>query len=165
VRVDRRGCGRGGVDCDGLGNDTERDAMKTLTRMIYQAGDGTEFNVRHQCERYEAELAAVAPIMARLPKNDLPHGKCKQHDREVLLQVKRDLFALVLAKMGREFPGWRKWNADDVHPMSIVGRVLDDYGGALAKAWSRLAFFNFDNGREYDQPFYANHPDKAELIP
>ena len=127
----------------------------------FVATDGARFKQQNHCEEYEEELKLVETIT--LPKTDLKHGTYTQWGRKILLQAKRDLFALVLEKYGDSFPEWREWEPDDVHPMSVVGRVLGDHGGPLANAWSRLACFNFDNGREYDQAYFANHPAEARL--
>lgn len=134
--------------------------MRSTTIECYYADDGTRFFDHGQCERYEAELRSVAHI--KIPESKLSHGTYKQHDRYTLLAIKRALWPFVLQKCGDQFPQWREWNPDEVHPMSIVGRVLDDYGGPIANKWAKLARFNFDLGREYDQPYFANHPDEAK---
>lgn len=65
--------------------------MRHETVTEYVACDGTRFKDKERCLAYEDEFHAVEPIMARLPKTDLEHGTYVQHDRETLLQVKRDL--------------------------------------------------------------------------
>ena len=127
--------------------------MKTEQVTEFVAVDGARFKDRDRCVEYEAELAAVAPFLAMLPETDLNHGIYAQHEAEPLREAKRGLYALVVGK---------NQDADKVHVCSTVGRVMDDSGlGPLSKAWTRLAFFNFDLGREYDQPYFANHPDEA----
>lgn len=127
----------------------------------YVASDGARFRDPQQCESYERELSMVQPIMNRLPKGDLNAGQYRQHDKEFLLQIKRDLWALVLTRYGKDFPEWLGHDADSIHPLSGVGRVMSDIGGPIAEAWGWLAYFNFDLGREYQQPYYALHPDEA----
>ncbi len=131
--------------------------MKTIES--YEAIDGTKFFNRGQCERYESELRLVSEI--KIPNSKLWHGTYKQHDRQSLLAIKRAVFALVLQKFGDSYPEWRKWDADDVHQMSIVGRVVSEGSGPITNAWNQLGRFNFDLGREYDQPYFALHPDEA----
>jgi len=75
--------------------------------------------------------------------------------------VKRELFALLVEEYGKTYPIWRELNADDVHPMSYVGRVIDDCGGPLAKAWRMLADYDFSTGRKYSQPYFALQPNEA----
>ena len=134
----------------------------TISR--YTCTDGTAFDSKAAATEYEAEYQSVADILKRTPRNDLRHGTYVTHDVEMLRQIRRDLWPLVLAKVNAKdsFPQWLKWDADEVHPLSIVGRVLDDYGGPVAKAWSRLARFCFDTGREFDQPYFVTHPNEAK---
>jgi hypothetical protein len=128
----------------------------------YVARDGTRFKDKERCEKYEAELSAVEPIIAMLPQHDLGHGTYLPCDRYLLLAVKRRLFALVLAKYGDRYPTWKTFDADELHPRSVVGRVLDDCGrGPLSDAWATLARFDFNLGREYDQPYFVSHPNEA----
>lgn len=133
--------------------------MKSVT--TYEAIDGARFDDYRDCEKHETGLAVVNAILADLPAAE-PEGETYvQHDRETLLSVKRRLFELVLAKYGDSYPLWKEFDPDKVHPMSGVGRVLDDLGGPLASAWRRLSCYNFDNGREYEQPYFALNPDEA----
>jgi hypothetical protein len=128
---------------------------------VFVADDGTQFSDQATCAAHEALLARLKPIMARLPQSRPRGATYVQHDAETLRQVKRDLFGLVLERLGGSYPQWRDVNPDEVHPMSIVGRVLDDCGGPLAKAWSTLARYDFDTGREYEQPYFVAHPQEA----
>jgi len=127
----------------------------------YEARDGKRFWDRTRCEQYEEELTLVEPIMARLPVRNIGDEEYWQHDKEELLSVKRDLWALVVMRFGESYPSWRNFSADQVYPDSIVGRVLDDFGGPIATAWNRLRRFNFDLCREYEQLYYAINPSKA----
>jgi hypothetical protein len=128
----------------------------------YVACDGERFRDRAMCEKHEAMVLRINPIMDRLPKTHLEVGTYLQHDREVLRQVKRNLFAIAMEEFGDRYPKWKAFDADTVHPLSIVGRVLDDSGGPMNSAWARLACFDFDSGREYDQPYYVTHPGEAK---
>lgn len=135
--------------------------MKSEQVTRYTARDGAVFYDPRKADEYERELDQIEPIMSRLPANEVPGGKYIQHDPATLRSIKADLFKLVVRKHGESFPEWKKWKADEVHPLSIVGRVLDDCGGPLSHAWSKLARFNFNLGREYEQPYFAMNPDKA----
>ncbi len=129
----------------------------------YTTSDGSRFFSYEQAEAYEREWNSVAWIVARIPDSKLKHGTYKQHDHQKLLQIKRDLWPLVLAKVNARghYQEWLKLNPDDVHP-SGVSRVLGDTEGPIARAWESLTRFNFELGREYDQPYFANNPEKAE---
>lgn len=69
----------------------------------------------------------------------------------------------MLTKYGDSYPKWREWHADNVHPMSMVGRVLSDGTlGPLEIAWVTLARYDFLTGREYDQPYFVRNPTEAK---
>lgn len=136
--------------------------MKTELVTEYVANDGSRFRSKSECESHENEVALVAPTLAKLPVTPgLGNDEFVQHDKELLLRCKRNLFALVLVKYGDRYTEWKQWNADKVHPASVVGRVMSESDGQIAKAWNRLAFYNFDLGREYNQPYFANNPSEA----
>lgn len=135
--------------------------IKTIQQ--FTCSDGAKFLDKDEAEKHEAEYQLVKPILDRFPKGpNLERGTYRQHNIETLRQLKRDLFKLVLGKVGDDFPKWKGVNPDDVRPDSVVGRVMSDYGGPIASAWCNLGVFNFTLGREYDQPYFANHPEEAK---
>lgn len=135
--------------------------LRTENVTYYVANDGTRFTSPKKCQEHETLSATVALAMFYLP--ELPKSGFIQLEREQLFNVRRQLWKLVLDKYGDSYPEWRKHNADDVHPMCGVGRVLSDgNSGPIEKAWARLGAVNFDNCRLYSQPFYALNPDKCE---
>lgn len=131
----------------------------------YTCSDGQKFLSRSSAEQYESEYQQVLPILNRIPNTSLRHGTYVTHDLESLKQIKRDLWPLVLMKVNaaENYMTWLGWNPDDVHPLSIVGRVMDDMGGPISVAWRRLAVFCFEIGREFDQPYFVNH--QSEAVP
>jgi len=133
--------------------------MLTETVKEYVARDGARFKTAAECKAHEDQMDLIEPIMARLPLTRPEGNKYVQHDRETLLAVKRDLFAVVVRYFGQSYPEWRTKDPDAVHPCSIVGRVLSDNYGPLADAWRVLANYNFDLGREYEQPYFALNPE------
>lgn len=135
--------------------------MRKVERTIFIAVDGTEFAYESDCKKYEEAYFEIKPIMDRIPNSNLGSGQYKQYDTSFLLQIKRDLWKLVIKQFGDSYPVWKTWNADDVHPMSIVGRILDDNGGLISRCWRKLENFNFELGREYQQPYFALHPEEA----
>lgn len=136
--------------------------MKTEQITEYVAKDGKRFRSGHAAEKHEEELDAVSLVI--LPRGSPPSGKYIQHNPITLRQAKRDLFALILAKHGQQFPEWRKFDADEVHPRSIVGRVLDDSDGPLTDAWNGLSVYDFETGREYEQPYFVDHPEETTPV-
>lgn len=135
--------------------------MKTITRTLYIANDGTEFLSEQKCREYESEKAKLDAIFKGIPQWPDKHGSFVVVPRITLLNARRELWKLVLKEYGDSWPQWKTWDADEVHPMSVVGRVLDDCGGLIAKAWSKMRSWDFEKGRIYDQPYFASHPDEA----
>ena len=127
----------------------------------YKTTDGSRFFDRQFAERHDEEYHLVKPVADLLPKTDLKHGTYKQHDSANLRAIKRKVWELVLAKHKDSYPRWADWDADEVHPCSVVSRVLDG-DGPLCQLWNRLSRFNFELGREYDQPYFALHPSEAK---
>lgn len=130
--------------------------------MQFTTSDGSKFLDRQRAESYEAEWQSVKPILDQIPQVNLGHGQFKSVPAEVLQKIRRDLWPVVVARYGSSWPKWREWQADEVHPMSIVGRVLSDCGGPIADCWNRLMVFDFERGRIYDQPYFVSHPNEAE---
>jgi hypothetical protein len=122
------------------------------------ANDGTHFDDQIACAAHEALLARIKAIMDRLPQSRPRGATYVQHNVDVLRKVKRELFALILERFGHTYPEWQNTDPDKVYPASIVGRVLNDAGGPLDRAWSTLARYDFDTGREYEQPYFAMNP-------
>lgn len=130
--------------------------------MVFQAPDGARFDDPDKCREHEALLAEVEAAVAPLGPDRPVHGAVyRQRDRAACLQAKRNLLAIVRRKFSpATFPVLQHPD-DDIHPMSSVGRIIDDTGGPLCKAWNRLMRINWDNFREYEQPYFALNPDKA----
>ena len=138
--------------------------MKIEQVTEYVAYDGKRFREEWPCLEYEAELATVTHIMRMMPDTP-PDGTYVECDCDVLKQIKRDLWALVLSEYGERWPAWKDWNVDDVRPDSIVGRVLSDCRhGPLEDAWAELQKCDFASGRVYKQPYYVLHPEEARLL-
>ncbi len=133
--------------------------MKIETAKKFTCSDGTVFyDDTVAAWAHEEEFLRVKPIADRIPDSNVRGGEYVQHDPQLLKQIRRDLWKLVLDRHGESFPAWRKFDADQVVIGSMVGRVLSDFSGPLAKAWMSLGRFDLDNGREYEQPYYVHHP-------
>jgi hypothetical protein len=131
----------------------------------FKTADGTEFAnesdaIEHEALSLRCERALESTIGKRR-KIDCKHYV--QHDIKIALQAKRLMLEIICEKHGDAYPVL-KTDADQVHPRSFVGRLADDIGGPIGKAWGRLCCIDFDNGREYEQPFFALNPDKAPTV-
>lgn len=125
--------------------------MKTETVTEFVCADGTRFRNSDKAEAYEIELSAVNQIMAKCPVVQLEDGEYFVWPKELLMSIRRDLWARVLEKYGESYPKW----SPTVCPMGTVGRVLDDFSGPLESAWSRMMRWDFDLGREYEQTYFV----------
>lgn len=129
-------------------------------RTVFVTDDGREFQSRSQAEKHQKLLERLQQIETLPPRRrDIAHGKWIQHPVE---QYRKWRMALV--KMTKEYFPDTYPDADpmEIHPHSYMGRVVDDSGpDPLRKQWQRLACTT-DDGREFDQPYFALNPDKAE---
>src|SRR5262245_55628740 len=96
--------------------------MKTITQ--YESVDGTKFNTEAECRKHDRlVLDCRKAIVALGPQRNIASHQYIQHDREVALQAKRN----VLAIMRREWSvgNYPVFNSpdDDIHPHSFVGRL------------------------------------------
>lgn len=131
-------------------------------KIMYEASDGKSFDTEAECVAYETgTLLPCIRIDALLPRRSLDAGQYYQHNHDDVVSFRRCLWRLVQAKYAIGFPHWADKCAEDIHPRSIVGRVLSDAGGPLNGLWYRLMCIDLDTAREYQQPYYANHPDEA----
>jgi len=127
----------------------------------YQAEDGTFFEDAALCVKHENLCRVVDLTMAPLGERLANAPGWIQHAPEVVVQCRMDIMELCreqgLAKM---FPVFLN---QDAHPMSAVGRILDDIGGPLRRAWGRFATID-EQGREHNQPYYAINGPAAEHV-
>ena len=105
----------------------------------------------------DALCAKVDAVMA--PLGDVPQhvkdGKgWLQHNLETVNKAKDGILDLCRdAGLDDDFPAFRN-KGRDCHPLSIIGRILNDRGGPLDKAWNRFCRID-TQGREHQQPFFA----------
>lgn len=136
---------------------------------IYRTTDGSEYRSIEKADAYESRVERLAPIMARLPQ--LPendgcqfvngHGYI-QHDYETARAVMNDVLNLIEELFEHKWiDQTRAKGPREAHP-SWVGRLISDYDDkALNRAWNRFMCIDWNTMREYGQPYYAAHPDKA----
>lgn len=139
--------------------------MQTVTR--YKADDGSEHATPEAASQRDADVAFVRDATAPLgPAKDLRSGaEYQQHRVSDVTAVKVRL----LRRAAERDPLFAQWIARgkangvseaDVHPRSWAGRYFDDTGGPLAVAWGRLSCIDAQ-GREWQQPYYVEHPNPA----
>lgn len=142
--------------------------MKTVIR--YKADDGTEWTDEASCLKRDALIAAVADATAGLlmPRPDaIEFDNGHGFVRHSLADVRRYKVAL-LTLAQRELPSFAGptqlgADPDQIHPMGIVCRWLDECSPPIARAWHRLMCIDSE-GREWGQPYYAMHPEHGEAF-
>lgn len=110
--------------------------METITK--FKALDGSEWNSEEDCRK--RDCLHLACELAMKPLGDVP--KAVSSGEVCRAQGMADSFPVFL------HPGRM------IHPLSGVGRILDDYGGPLNKAWCRFCRID-EHGREHQQCYYA----------
>lgn len=140
--------------------------VKQETRYI--ADDGTRFTDRLKCIAHEDLLTRVTWVMANLPaKARIPHGKFRWVNPDAAQQA-----ALEILRLARPYCGeLAKWidstiaglegRGDVVHPSWAHRAISDCCPSPLVSAWSRLYCIDAE-GREWDQPYFAEHPDEGD---
>lgn len=138
--------------------------MKEVTK--YQADDGRVFDTEHEAIVQDAKavsLKKISKLLKPIPEND----GCKfsngagyvQQDALRVQEYKRGIM-LLGACHHPKMAEWAK-NPIEVHPQSIVGRILSDCDQLLYRAWHRVMCMD-GQFREWGQPYYAMNPEKGE---
>jgi hypothetical protein len=135
--------------------------MKAVT--VYEAADGSRWNTPDACMRRDQDILEVAKAMLPLgQERSLESHEYIQRSGAVCLQVKRDLIEIAKKSYPpKDYPVFQN-DPDAIHPWSNAGRVISDTDGPLSTAWRRLMLINWENFREYQQPYFALNPDKIE---
>lgn len=141
--------------------------MKEVKR--FQSEDGKLFDSAEKCLSYEIDLTAVQTVMSLLnptPKDDHcefanGRGFVRQDIQlvEKCMRIVINIAAIDLKDKKEEIME---------HPFlyrnSVIGRYLSDSDkGFLYSAWCRFMCMD-DIGREFGQPYFSAHPEKAEQI-
>lgn len=131
--------------------------MEAITK--YKAIDGSEWRTEKEAMSREALFAEIESVMAPLAGSLAIAGfdsdQFYQHEAKTVIACR----VAILALAAREFPTFdvfRHKPPEEVRPLSIAGRILDDCGGPLNRAWARFARID-DLGREWQQPYFANN--------
>lgn len=121
--------------------------MKRIT--IFEATDGSRWDSVEQCIERDRLDKRVRDIEATIPEVPKVASVCVH--RHAMLVAKRKVVV-----MCRElYPDHSVFqhDADEIHPMSGAGRILDDCGGPLSRIW--YLFMCWHDDRIYNQPYYA----------
>lgn len=140
----------------------------------WEAKDGREFVLKSDCEAYEKLCVEVDALIATLkPRPDLPGCRFEngagyiQQERGAVLDFQRAITRIAKRSFtSDEFAGHFDFamNADKPVGYTMVGRLIDEgCPRPVGKAWQRIMCMD-SRFREWGQPYYTNHPEKAEQV-
>lgn len=142
--------------------------MPTAT-IIYTTADGTRFDTEEEAKAHEVLVAKINAAMAPLGETPeaVEDGKgWLQHRPANVAKAKSTLCKLIAPQLEADWPHLAKamrQTPQEVHPMSLVGRILSDFGGPLNNAWGRFGRID-GQGREHQQSYFAlNGPGKEHV--
>jgi hypothetical protein len=144
--------------------------MRTQTITQYVADDGRIFQDYAKCLAHEQLVKRLTEATSVLPPrcHTIPTHGYIQHSTEQLNLALQRVWGIILDEYGDEYPEWRDMLPAQAHPGSLVGRVLYDSDSPIdVLAYRRFACCDFRTGREYQQPYFVQHPAEAptEYIP
>lgn len=141
--------------------------MKRIVK--YQADDGTEWPEAEAAQKRDQLIADVRDATAGVlkPRPEISHfrGYVRQDPARVL-QYKAALLRLAHRELPNLVTEADAANPAGMHNNSIIIRYLDDCGREakpIAQAWWRLQCID-EEGREWEQPYYALNPGKGEQV-
>lgn len=132
--------------------------MQPIT--LYEATDGSRWTTPEAATKRDVFCEAIRLAMEPLgPARPLRNGAWIQHCAATVTRVK--VAVLTIAERERVIDLNGKPPAS-AHLQGILGRFFDDAGSNPAsQAWHRLRCIVEEAGREYDQPYFAIHPEQA----
>lgn len=136
--------------------------MKKIT--VYQCEDGTRFDKENEALGYESYAARAKAIESQLVSigRELNGNEYIQQDPAVVKKAKYDFLTLVAQRL----PKWKDWAIgcrDGIRHISHIQRIICDYN----IKWMQNLDFRLscidESGREFQQPYYVNHPEEATI--
>lgn len=144
--------------------------MKPITK--YQSDSGEVWNTAEDASAADAVGLLMAQFIAPLGPEADDEG-CKfangggyiQHDPEVVVAARAEIVKFLrLGPLKWVFKGHEEVRDEEWQTGSILGRCIDDSHNlprAVKDAWYRLHRID-EKGREWGQPYFTFHPEKAE---
>lgn len=140
--------------------------MQTITK--FRAYTGAEFDDVDKCRTYEDRCHRIDTELARLPNHILSGcdfangGGYIQHAAGTFYSVRENL--LKIAKETCDHRWIDQALADPSFHASWIHRLTSEGNDShLDRAWHRILCTD-PNLREWGQPFYAAHPDRAKQV-
>lgn len=135
--------------------------METIT--MYQCDDGSTFNNKEEAEKYDMlceECAKIENMLVSIGR-ELHYDEYIQQDASTV----RSAFTKFMEVVAREIPTYANVAlqcASLTCHISYIGRVIDDFGiKCFRRLYYRFYCIDFNNGREFQQPYFMNHQEEA----
>lgn len=132
--------------------------MKTITKFV--ANDGSEWKSESGAIQRDALIIAVNEAMRPLEMSEAYRKAIEagdgwyQHDLLSVHSAREAILALARPIYAQHYPAFNT-HGSEVHPLSIIGRILDDGDrNPISDAWRRFANID-ETGREFQQCYYA----------
>ena len=136
------------------------------TKVVYQCDDGTRFNRILDAQKYDKyynKLHFVEESLLGERPDDVDKGRTSiEHSVEDVIEYRKEICRIA----GEYIPEYEKMLnecGEGTRDISHAERIVSDYNvQMLSAAFFRLSCINKETGIEYQQPFYAIHPEKWE---
>jgi len=132
----------------------------------YQAKDGREFSDESSCAKHEQLLDKVEYILDRyLGRKQHPSVESNkgyfQHEASSVKAAWKETIELA-RPLFKSF-NWANASSEEIHPMGVIGRIIDDSNSPIGKLHYRFMCID-DKYREWQQPYFAINPDKCPQV-
>ena len=136
------------------------------TVVVYQCEDGTRFNRISDAQKYDKyynKLHFVEESLLGKRSDDVEEGLASmEHPVEKVVAYRKEICRLA----GEYIPVYKKMFSEcgeGIRHISHAERIVSDSDNQMLNvAFYRLSCINQETGVEYQQPFFANHPEKWE---
>lgn len=134
--------------------------MKEIT--IYECVDGTRFDKKEDAMNYDVLLLKCSEVENSIgKKRELEYDQFIQRNAEAVKSAWIKFCDIVADAI----PDWAKWAKEcgaGTRHRTHIGRIISDYNiRCLCSLYFRFDCID-DNGREYQQPYFANgHQNEA----
>lgn len=134
--------------------------MKEITQ--YKANDGTIFNIKEDCVKYDNISTRVDSILLVLPSHKLEG--CRFENGDGYIQHKSDVkkkLSNALVKLANDYFEPTKLFTQFNY---YLGRYIDDSNTKCLNKLSYKIMCIDKNNREWGQPYFATNPSKGKDI-
>lgn len=133
--------------------------------IVYQTEDNCRFDHKEDAINYENNLKRCNDINSRLINigRELNYNEYIQQD----INVVKNAFCDFMDIVAKTIPTYAKW-ANQVKTgerhISHIGRVLSDFDiKCFNKLYYRFICIDFNNGKEFQQPYLVNNQHRATI--